>query len=96
MASACYIIGTIYRKIRLSRRSIIAIRAKKELLRLVEFPPFRMWSPIHESTGGKYPATYEGVTCMERLAKKAKDTRYLWLVKLYRYFPNRILEKCWL
>ena len=66
---------------------------QKELLRLVEFPPFRMWSPIHESLEEKYPATYEGVTCMERLARKAKDTRYLWLIKLYRYFPNRILEK---
>ena len=87
-----YIIGTIYEKYDYLGETYCN-KSEKELLRLVEFPPFRMWSPIHESLEEKYPATYEGVTCMERLAKKAKDTRYLWLVKLYRYFPNRILEK---
>ena len=87
-----YIIGTIYEKYDYLGEAYCN-ESEKELLRLVEFPPFRMWSPIHESLEEKYPATYEGVTCMERLAKKAKDTRYLWLVKLYRYFPNRILEK---
>ena len=84
-----YIIGTIYEKYDYLGEAYCN-ESEKELLRLVEFPPFRMWSPIHESLEEKYPATYEGVTCMERLAKKAKDTRYLWLVKLYRYFPNRL------
>lgn len=87
-----YIIGTIYEKYDYLGEAYCN-ECEKRLMRLVEFPPFRMWSPIQETLEDKYPSTYEGIDCMDRLAKEAGDTRYLWLTKWYRRFPNRMLEK---
>lgn len=87
-----YIIGTIYEKYSyLGER--YCNEGEKALMRLVEFPPFRMWSPVHESLEDKYPATYEGIDCMERLARKADDRGYIKWIRLYRRFPSRVLER---
>ena len=87
-----YMIGTIYEKY--SYLGDLHCNKKEEaLMRLVEFPPFRMWSPIHESLEEKYPATYDGIDCMEHLAKKAKDRGYMRWLYLYRCFPNRMFER---
>ena len=40
------------------------------LMPLIEFPPFRFWSPIHESLDEKYPFTYDGIDAMKELAKE--------------------------
>ena len=68
-----------------------------ELMPLIEFPPLRFYSPIHESLDGKYPFTYDGIDCMERLAEEAGDKGYARLVRLYRRFPvwwiGKLLEK---
>lgn len=87
-----YMIGTIYEKYRYLGEAYCN-KEEEALVRLVEFPPFRMWTPIHESLEEKYPATYDGIACMERLAKKAKDREYLRWIRLYRRFPNRMLER---
>ena len=63
--------------------------------RLAEFAPFRNWSPVRESLEEKYPATYEGIDCMEQFALLVEDREYLRLLWLYRRVPSRFLER-WL
>mgnify|MGYP003372299641 CR=1 FL=1 len=65
-----YIVGTIHDKYEYIGENICN-DAEKELMPLIEFPPFRDWSPIHESLDGKYPFTYEGIDAMEQFAKES-------------------------
>lgn len=87
-----YIIGTIYDKYEYLGEEFCNSK-ELELLRLMEFAPFREWSPIHESLEDKYPATYEGIDAMEQLALEAKDAAFIKVLRLYRRFPHRYLEK---
>lgn len=89
-----YMAGTIYDKFAYVGEDVCT-EGELELLRLAEFAPFRNWSPVRESLEEKYPATYEGIDCMEQFAEMAKDHRYLLLLRLYRRFPSRFLEQ-WL
>lgn len=86
--------GTIYDKFAYVGEEVCT-EGELELLRLVEFAPFRNWSPVRESLEEKYPATYEGIACMEQFAAMAQDRGYLALLRLYRRFPSRSLER-WL
>lgn len=87
-----YMIGTIYEKyIYLGGRFCNEI--EKEVMHLVEFAPFRMWSPIHESLEEKYPATYDGIDCMKELAAEAGDVEFLRWIKVYERFPVKLLER---
>lgn len=63
------------------------------LMPLIEFPPFRFWSPIHESLDEKYPFTYDGIDAMKELAKEAGDKNYARMLRVYRKFPNPFLGK---
>ena len=53
--------GTIYDKFCVCGRKKSVQKENWNFLRLVEFAPFRNWSPVRESLEEKYPATYEGI-----------------------------------
>ena len=65
---------------------------EKALFHLIEFGPFRKWSPIQEDLEEKYPPTYEGIDCMRQLAREAGDWKYERLLCVYKKFPFRWLE----
>lgn len=87
-----YIVGTIHDKYEYIGENICN-KAEKELMPLMEFPPFRDWTPIHEPLDGKYPFTYEGIDAMEQIAKEAGDNGYVRLVCIYRRFPYKMFRK---
>lgn len=87
-----YIIGTIYDKYEYMGESSCNEK-ELELMRLIEFAPFRMWSPVHESLEERYPATYEGIEVMEELAAEADDSSWKRCLHLYRRIPIRRVEK---
>ena len=82
-----YIIGTIHDKYNYMG-DIVCNEAEKELMPLMEFAPFRYFSPIHDSLDEYYADSEEGLECMEHLAKEAGDRGYLRLLKLYRTIPQ--------
>ncbi|MCI5623882.1 MULTISPECIES: DUF3878 family protein [Anaerostipes] len=86
-----YMVGTIYEKYEYLGDDVCN-SLEKELMGLIEFAPFRHWSPIREPLDDRYPATYEGITCMERLALEAGDMEFVKLLKVYRMFPFRKIE----
>ena len=80
-----YMLGIIHDKYEYIGENVCNER-EIELMPLIEFPPLRFYSPIHESLDGKYPFTYDGIDCMEWLAEEAGDKGYARLVRLYRRF----------
>ena len=87
-----YIIGTINDKYQFSGKDSCN-EAELEILPLMEFAPFRYWSPIHESLSDWYPDTYGGVELAKKLAKEAGDkSLYRWIC-LYEKFPREALSK---
>lgn len=89
-----YIIGTIYDKYEYMGEQACN-EEELELLKLMEFAPFRIWSPVHESLEEKYPATYDGIDAMEMLALQAGDVSFQRWIRLYRRIPAHWMEK-WL
>lgn len=91
-----YMIGTIYDKYTYLGEAVCNEK-EIELLRLIEFAPFREWSPIHDSLEEQYPETTQGIECMTKLAKEAGDIAYLRWISLYRRIPcawlRRMLQK---
>ncbi len=87
-----YIIGTIYEKYEYLGMKVCN-QEEMQILSLIEFAPFCYWSPIRESLEGKYPKTYEGINCMDQMAKEAGDYKYRILIWLYRKLPFRWMEK---
>ena len=61
-----------------------------ELMNLIEFAPFRAWSPIHEPLDSMYPTTYEGVEIARKLALEAGDLEYAKWITRYERFQGRI------
>ena len=84
-------IGTIYDKYEYPGEKVLS-RKEKELLRLMEFAPFREWSPINESLEDRYPATYEGIERMMALSKEAGDNSYARLLRICRKHPSKRIE----
>ncbi len=81
-----YIVGTIYDKFQyLGEKS--CNDAELEILPLMEFAPFRYWSPIHESLDDMYPDTYEGIAFAKTLAKEAGDQELYRWIRFYEKFP---------
>ena len=77
-----YIIGTIYDKFSYMSESLCNEK-ELELLPLMEFAPFRYWSPIHESLDDCYPDTMNGFTCFKKLCIEAGDEHLLYLTERY-------------
>ena len=87
-----YMVGTVYEKYQYLGDAACS-EAEKAFLRLIEFAPFRYWSPIHEPLDDRYPSTREGALCMRELALEAGDKRYARLAGLYGRFPVGFLKK---
>lgn len=87
-----YIIGTLYDKYEYMGEKICSEK-ELALLPLMEFGPFRMYSPIHESLDSYYPETREGLLCMRDLALSAKDRPFLLMLKIYECFPYSFVKK---
>ncbi len=81
-----YIIGTIHEKYTYLGRSACN-KNELALLSLVEFAPFRYWSPIHESLDDYYSNSKEGLLYMYELAQEAGDKTFARLIQLYRKMP---------
>ena len=81
-----YIIGTIHDKYNYMGD---AVCNKKELalLPLMEFAPFRYYSPLHEPLDEYYSETITGTDTMIKLAEEINDKRFLFWLKLYRRLP---------
>ena len=76
-----YIIGTIYDKCQYLGEEACN-EMELELMNLIEFAPFRAWSPIHEPLDSMYPTTYEGIEIARKLALDAGDLEYAkWITR---------------
>lgn len=86
-----YIIGTMYDKYEYMGNQVCN---KKEmaLLPLMEFAPFRMYSPIHESLDQYYMESKDSLKCISALARQVKDRKFLALLKLYAIIPSHIMK----
>lgn len=84
-----YIIGTIHEKYTfLGEDSCNTL--EKELLPLIEFAPFRYWSPLHESLDDYYIDSPDGILCMKKLALEANDFSYAHMVQFYARLPKAL------
>lgn len=81
-----YIIGTIYDKYEYMGKQVCT-EQEIDLLPLMEFAPFRMYSPIHESLDAYYEESKKGLASMKSFAKEAGDKAFLPLLALYGVFP---------
>lgn len=81
-----YIVGTIYDKFSYMGADFCNEK-EQELIPLMEFAPFRYFSPIHESLDSYYEDSVEGLRCMKVLAEEAEDKEFLRLLKLYEVSP---------
>lgn len=81
-----YIIGTIYDKYEYMGNAVCNAE-EMALLSLMEFAPFRWYSPIHESLDEFYPESKNGTLLMRELAKEADDKCFSFWLKIYEKFP---------
>ena len=77
-----YMAGTIYDKYEYLGAGMLN-PLEKELTALMEFAPFRFWSPIRESLEGSYEDTPRGMEYMKKLALEAGDRSFARLLCLY-------------
>lgn len=87
-----YIIGTIYDKFEYLGTEVCT-EEEIELLPLMEFAPFRAWSPVNESLDEHYPDTLEGVDYMRKLALECGNKRFAKLLDFYKKKPAIWLER---
>ena len=66
---------------------------EQELMRLMEFRPFRYWSPVKESLDPYYPDTALGAAVMRKIADLAGDRAMAFLTGIYEKVPLIFLEK---
>lgn len=88
-----YIIGTIYDKYEFFGERFCNEK-ELELMYLIRFAPFRMWSPVSDSLKERYPDSEKGMKLMEQLAQEAGDKKFLRWLWCYQKFPVKWLEKC--
>ena len=86
-----YMLGTVYDKYEYLGDAVLN-QKEKELLGVIEFAPFREWSPIKESLEGRYPSTYEGIDRMMALAREAGDISFVRLLRIYYKHPSKRVE----
>lgn len=83
-----YMIGTIYDKYEYFGERFCN-EQELQILHLIQFAPFRQWSPMNETLEDSYPNAYEGLAVMEQLVLEAGDKSYHKLLWLYQKFPFR-------
>ena len=81
-----YIVGTIYDKYRYMGEDVCNEK-ELALMPLMEFGPFRWYTPLHESLDAYYEDSPEGLDCMKVLAEEAEDLDFLQKLKLYELSP---------
>lgn len=81
-----YIIGTIHDKFSYMGEDVCTEK-EQALMPLMEFAPFRYFTPLHESLDVYHEDSDEGFACMKVLAEEAGDKEFLRLMKLYDVFP---------
>ena len=83
-----YIVGTIHDKFNYMGETVCN---EKEiaLMPLMEFAPFRYFSPIHESLDQYYNEGRQGIIAMKAFAEEAGDKEFLRLIRLYEISPFR-------
>ena len=88
-----YIIGTIHDKYNYMGESVCNEK-EMALMPLMEFAPFRYFSPIHEPLDEYYSDSVEGLECMEALSREAGDRWFLLLMRVYKRFaPGGLLKQ---
>lgn len=65
---------------------------EKEIFRLIEFGPFRAFTPVEFSLDYRYEESTHGARLMESIAFEAGDRHFARLCRLYACFPNRFLR----
>lgn len=78
-----YIIGTIYDKYEYLGEQVCTEK-EIELLPLMEFAPFRAWSPVKETLDDWYADTMEGVDTMKKMAHLAGEEGFARLLERYK------------
>jgi len=81
-----YIIGTIYDKFNYMGERVCNEK-ERALMYLMEFAPFRYYSPIHDSLDAYYDETRNGLECIRKLAEEADDRAFLRMIRLYELTP---------
>lgn len=78
-----YSIGTAYDKLEfLGEESCNEI--EKELIPLMNFGPFRYWSPIHEDLADRYSDHQDGIRIMGKYAKQVADKNFCNWLRIYK------------
>lgn len=85
-----YMIGTIYDKMQFSPEPSCS-EEERELAKLIEFAPFRVYSPVSESILPLYPETREGAQAFARMADAVGNKQLARRIRLYDRFPNPLL-----
>ena len=85
-----YMVGTIYDKLKFSPTPACT-DTELRLSKLMEFAPFRVYSPVSESILSLYPETREGAQTFAKLAEEAGDKSLARKVRLYDRFPNPLM-----
>ena len=87
-----YMMGTVYDKYRYLGEEACS-PWEMELLPLMEFPPFRHWSPIRESLDDWYDTDPAGARLAGWLARQAGDRRMERKINWYLRFPCRAARR---
>ena len=85
-----YMVGTIYDKMKFSPEPSCSEEEQK-LAKLIEFAPFRVYSPVSESILPLYPETKEGALAFAEIADTVGDKWLEKKIRLYNRFPNPLL-----
>ena len=81
-----YIVGTIHDKFRYMGEEVCNEK-ERALMPLMEFGPFRYYTPLHDPLDDYYEESEDGFACMKALAEEADDREFLRLMKLYELTP---------
>lgn len=87
-----YMLGTVYDKYGYLGEAACSSQ-EMELLQLMEFPPFRHWSPIKESLDDWYITDPRGARLAGQLARETGD---IWMerrIRGYLRFPCRLTQR---
>lgn len=82
-----YMVGTIYDKLKYAPEPCCTPE-EMALAPLMEFTPFRVWSPVSESILPLYPESKDGALTFAALAEEAGDRKLAKKCRFYAKHPN--------
>ncbi|SKB89115.1 protein of unknown function [Lachnospiraceae bacterium] len=82
-----YMVGTVHDKVEFMGRDYCN-ETELSYYHLIEFAPFRYWSPIDETMDDWYHNSAAGTEVMRELAREAGDERFLWMIDQYTESPE--------